>query len=106
MTEKRDDWMLGTLDSLLPNNKPEKPKIREISSREINPMLKKQPVPIGPAILFGDKGSGWRMMKLKKVFEIAESEKRSVEQVALERYGVSILTNLFGISHWKTLKWL
>ncbi|KAI8910810.1 CwfJ C-terminus 1-domain-containing protein-like protein [Gorgonomyces haynaldii] len=36
---------------------------------------------------FGDKGSNWRMMKLKRVYEIAKEEKRPVEEVALERYG-------------------
>ena len=35
---------------------------------------------------FGDKGSSWRMMKLKRVFEMAERESLPVEEVALERY--------------------
>jgi hypothetical protein len=36
---------------------------------------------------FGDKGSSWRMMKLQRVFDTAKEEKRSVEAVALDRYG-------------------
>ncbi|KAJ3333907.1 hypothetical protein HDU76_001388 [Blyttiomyces sp. JEL0837] len=36
---------------------------------------------------FGDAGSSWRMMKLRRVYEIAESEGRKVEDVAMERYG-------------------
>ncbi|KAJ3213652.1 hypothetical protein HDU67_002614 [Dinochytrium kinnereticum] len=38
-------------------------------------------------IQFGDGGSTWRMIKLKKVFEISEREDRPLEEVALERYG-------------------
>ncbi|KAJ3258274.1 hypothetical protein HK103_003755 [Boothiomyces macroporosus] len=37
---------------------------------------------------YGDKGSSWRMMKLKRVFDIAKEEGVSVEKIALERYGV------------------
>lgn len=40
-----------------------------------------------PKIQFGDAGSKWRMMKLKRVIEQAEDEKRSVQDVGLERYG-------------------
>ncbi|KAJ2997187.1 hypothetical protein HDV02_005785 [Globomyces sp. JEL0801] len=36
---------------------------------------------------FGDKGSSWRMMKLKRVFEIAKEDQLPVEQVAVERFG-------------------
>ncbi|KAK5996796.1 Pre-mRNA-splicing factor cwf19 [Cladobotryum mycophilum] len=36
---------------------------------------------------FGDSGSSWRMMKLKAVYTTAEESGRSVEQVALERFG-------------------
>jgi hypothetical protein len=42
------------------------------------------------SIVFGDSGSNWRMMKLKRVYEISEREARKVEDVALERYGVSL----------------
>ncbi|GAA5902277.1 uncharacterized protein JCM6883_001353 [Sporobolomyces salmoneus] len=35
----------------------------------------------------GSSGSGWRMTKLKRTYEAAEDEGRSIEEVALERYG-------------------
>lgn len=35
---------------------------------------------------FGDKGSNWRMMKLKRVYETAKEEGLTVEDVARERY--------------------
>ncbi|RPA89905.1 hypothetical protein L873DRAFT_1720007 [Choiromyces venosus 120613-1] len=36
---------------------------------------------------FSDAGSKWRMTKLKRCYEFAKEEGRSVESVALERYG-------------------
>jgi protein associated with RNAse G/E len=36
---------------------------------------------------FGDKGASWRMMKLQRVFDSAKEEKKSVEDVALDRFG-------------------
>ncbi|KAF2154727.1 hypothetical protein K461DRAFT_275882 [Myriangium duriaei CBS 260.36] len=36
---------------------------------------------------FGDSGSQWRMSKLRNVYRAAKEDGRSVEQVALERYG-------------------
>eukprot|EP00842_Homolaphlyctis_polyrhiza_P006920 jgi/Hompol1/817/HPOL_002430-RA len=38
-------------------------------------------------ITFGDRGATWRMMKLKGVFEMAKEEGRSIDDVAMERYG-------------------
>lgn len=35
----------------------------------------------------GSTGSNWRMMKLKRVYETAEEEKRPVEDVGIERFG-------------------
>lgn len=40
-----------------------------------------------PTYTFGDSGSNWRMMKLKRVYEIAEETGESAEKVALERFG-------------------
>jgi len=40
-----------------------------------------------PAYTFGDSGSNWRMMKLNRVYEVAEESGKSVEEVALERFG-------------------
>lgn len=37
----------------------------------------------------GSSGSNWRMMKLRRVYETAEEEKRSVEEVGLERFGTA-----------------
>ncbi|KAL7270518.1 Pre-mRNA-splicing factor cwf19 [Rhizina undulata] len=36
---------------------------------------------------FGDSGSNWRLAKLKRVYEAAKEEGRSVEELAMERYG-------------------
>ncbi|KAJ0425194.1 CwfJ C-terminus 1-domain-containing protein-like protein [Aspergillus carlsbadensis] len=36
---------------------------------------------------FGDRGSGWRMTKLKGVYREAEESGRHVEEVAIERFG-------------------
>jgi hypothetical protein len=36
---------------------------------------------------FGDSGAQWRMMKLKGIYRTAEESGRSVEDVALEKYG-------------------
>ncbi|KAF2722700.1 hypothetical protein K431DRAFT_283841 [Polychaeton citri CBS 116435] len=36
---------------------------------------------------FGDKGSQWRMTKLKGVYRVAEETRRKVDDVALEKYG-------------------
>lgn len=63
-----------------------------ISERELNPHLKSgmavdQYPAEKPKIQFGDAGSKWRMMKLKRVIEQAEDEKRSIQEVGLERYG-------------------
>lgn len=38
-------------------------------------------------------------MKLQKVFDIAESQHRSIEEVALERYGVFIFHTNFNFSN-------
>lgn len=35
----------------------------------------------------GGPGSSWRMMRLRRVYETVEEENRSVEEVALERFG-------------------
>ncbi|WBW71944.1 complexed with Cdc5 protein Cwf19 [Schizosaccharomyces osmophilus] len=35
----------------------------------------------------GDNGSRWRMMKLRRVFDMAKDSQRPVEDVAFERYG-------------------
>lgn len=41
------------------------------------------------SIKFGDAGSNWRMMKLKRTMEQAKDEGRPLREVGIERYGVS-----------------
>ncbi|KAF8584700.1 hypothetical protein K439DRAFT_1345402 [Ramaria rubella] len=64
-----------------------------ISSREINPHLKEGKtideynVPKSRPSTPGGPGSQWRMMKLRRVFETAEEENKSVEEIALDKFG-------------------
>ncbi|KAH7890545.1 CwfJ C-terminus 1-domain-containing protein-like protein [Phlebopus sp. FC_14] len=69
----------------------DKPKV---SSRELNVDLLEgrqvdhdAPPPPPKSITPGGPGSSWRMMRLRRVYETAEEEKRSIEEVALERFG-------------------
>ncbi|KAI8328978.1 CwfJ C-terminus 1-domain-containing protein-like protein [Chlamydoabsidia padenii] len=99
--QARHDWMLdssfdfGDFGSKKPEPKEEdkpNPDKLKISHRELNTQFK---AGIGiddyeekkSTIKFGDAGSNWRMMKLKRVIEQAEDEGRSVKEVGLERYG-------------------
>ncbi|KAJ3032965.1 hypothetical protein HK097_005015, partial [Rhizophlyctis rosea] len=114
---QREDWMSGADDfsnfarkrGLEEVEKEETEKDREEkrrkairAQRELNPYFKDggsghppsdQPTetvtsaPPSRSYQFGDNGANWRMMKLKRVYETAEAEKRSVDDVALERYG-------------------
>jgi len=43
-----------------------------------------------PKYTIGDAGSKWRMMKLRRVYEMAEEEGKPVEEIALMRYGVKL----------------
>ncbi|KAL4080953.1 CwfJ C-terminus 1-domain-containing protein-like protein [Scleroderma citrinum] len=76
-------------------NRPEKSTIDEpkISSRELNPELRSgrqadQDIPPPPpkSVTPGGPGSAWRMMRLRRVYETAEEENRTVEEVAIERF--------------------
>ncbi|KAF2202941.1 cell cycle control protein cwf19 [Delitschia confertaspora ATCC 74209] len=49
--------------------------------------VKDEPAHRDVSYTFGDSGSQWRMTKLKAVYRTAEETGRSVEDVALERYG-------------------
>ncbi|KAI7864111.1 CwfJ C-terminus 1-domain-containing protein-like protein [Spinellus fusiger] len=99
--EARHEWMLSDSfdfsslgearikkEDIKPH--PEEPKV---SARELNVHLKnglhvdQYPKQEKKAIQFGDAGSSWRMKKLKRIMEQAEEEGRSVQEVALERYG-------------------
>lgn len=68
----------------------------EISSRELNPHLRLEAdgnysstateTPSKPKIVPGGPGSQWRMVKLRRTYEVAEEEGKAVETVARERY--------------------
>ncbi|KAI0311715.1 CwfJ C-terminus 1-domain-containing protein-like protein [Amylostereum chailletii] len=66
-----------------------------ISSRELNVHLKGgetvdqyvEPSASVKAVIPGGPGTQWRMMRLRRVFETAEEENRSTEEVAIERFG-------------------
>lgn len=49
--------------------------------------VKDEPAQHEVTYTFGDSGSQWRMSKLKKTYRQAEETGRSVEDIALERYG-------------------
>ncbi|CDZ96586.1 Uncharacterized conserved protein [Phaffia rhodozyma] len=55
--------------------------IESEAGQDVTPSLNpSRPAPGGP-------GSQWRMTKLRKTYELAESSQRPIEQVAIERYG-------------------
>ncbi|KFH44275.1 Pre-mRNA-splicing factor-like protein [Hapsidospora chrysogenum ATCC 11550] len=110
-TLERDSWMTAPsgldVDYIhrprpkTPPKSPPKPQ-REIHSRELNashlaslnngatpdePALEEPPARRTVDYEFGDKGSSWRMTKLRTVFTASEETGRPVEEVALERYG-------------------
>ncbi|KAI8069877.1 CwfJ C-terminus 1-domain-containing protein-like protein [Gongronella butleri] len=84
---------LGTAKAPPPKENKPNPDDLKISHRELNVHLKQglavdqYPEEKKRAIQFGDAGSNWRMMKLKRVMEQAEDEGRSIKQVGLEKYG-------------------
>lgn len=49
--------------------------------------VKDEPAQHEVSYTFGDSGSSWRMTKLKAVYRQAEESKRSVDDIAVERYG-------------------
>ncbi|KAJ1558729.1 hypothetical protein HK096_006224 [Nowakowskiella sp. JEL0078] len=101
----REEWMTSAgsqLDLLFSMPASDKKTARELEkekndaialSRELNPDLnpnqqqKKIDSGKNRGYEFGDSGSAWRMMKLRRVFETAKADNRRVEDVALERYG-------------------
>jgi len=100
----RDAWMTAPsamdIDYIHRRQKDKSPSpVREeprrvLHKRELNTRLAdddwKEPAPAKKREVnytFGDEGSEWRMTKLKGVYTIAEQTGRSVEDVALERYG-------------------
>lgn len=101
---QRDSWMTAPsaldIDYVQRQKKertppPTKEPERILHKRELNTRLNDTPVDnagdepqeISVDYEFGDAGSAWRMTKLKAVNTTAERDGRSVEDVALERYG-------------------
>lgn len=108
---QRDDWMQAPaamdVDYVQPRKKEDKSTFvgasaeqkhaLKIHQAELNHHLKdvqvdnaaleEEPEHREVSYTFGDSGSQWRMTKLKGVYRIAEQENRSVEEVALEKYG-------------------
>lgn len=106
---ERDSWMTApsSLDvdyihrqkAKTPPKSPPKPT-RVIHSRELNAQhlqgleqggdpgeQNASPMKRKIEYTFGDKGSSWRMTKLRTVFEASEESGQPVEEVAMERYG-------------------
>ncbi|KAH8649828.1 CwfJ C-terminus 1-domain-containing protein-like protein [Xylariales sp. PMI_506] len=105
----RDDWMIAPsalgVDYTQKGAKREKtppPKVepaRAIHAREINAAELQQlndgkslddldmPAQHEVDYTFGDAGSQWRMTKLKGVYSLAESTGKSVDEIAVERFG-------------------
>ncbi|KAI2609355.1 cell cycle control protein cwf19 [Hypoxylon fragiforme] len=106
----RDSWMTAPsaleIDytqkgskSSKPPPQPTEPAHREIHKREINATqlqelnngksLDELELPVHNEVdyTFGDSGSQWRMTKLHGVYHTAEQTGRSVDEVALERFG-------------------
>ncbi|KAI0720519.1 CwfJ C-terminus 1-domain-containing protein-like protein [Cerioporus squamosus] len=84
---------LGTERKKKPQaNKPD-PDKPFISHMELNTALKEgrsvDDIPEAPkkAVVAGGPGSQWRMMKLRRVYETAEEEGKSVEEAAIDRFG-------------------
>ncbi|KAI0689707.1 CwfJ C-terminus 1-domain-containing protein-like protein [Cytidiella melzeri] len=81
---------LGTERQNKPRVDPTEPKI---SHRELNTGLREgktldeYETPAHKLATPGGPGSQWRMMKLRRVYETAEEERKPVEEVALDRFG-------------------
>ncbi|KAG2212917.1 hypothetical protein INT46_010473 [Mucor plumbeus] len=100
--EARHGWMFdGGLDfgamgsaRIKEEEKPKaNPDFPKVSERELNQHLvqgvkfEDYPEEQKKSIKFGDAGSNWRMMKLKRTKEQAEDEGRSLREVGIEKYG-------------------
>lgn len=83
---------IGKEKDKAPESEKRNPDELQVFSRELNPMLNPdstapEPVPAPREAQYGAPGHKWRMMKLRRTYEIAEQSGVPVEQVALERYG-------------------
>ncbi|KAJ7903188.1 CwfJ C-terminus 1-domain-containing protein-like protein [Mycena leptocephala] len=66
------------------------PKELNVDIKEGRPIDHDVPAPPPKAVTPGGPGSQWRMMRLKRVYETAEEEGLSIEQVAVDRFGSSL----------------
>ncbi|KAJ7202788.1 CwfJ C-terminus 1-domain-containing protein-like protein [Mycena pura] len=84
---------LGT-DNKRPRPDRPDPNKRIVHPKELNPDIKESkavdhdaPPPPSKTATPGGPGSSWRMMRLRKVYETAEEEGLSIEEVAIDRFG-------------------
>ncbi|KAJ7645525.1 CwfJ C-terminus 1-domain-containing protein-like protein [Mycena polygramma] len=86
----------SSLGTDIKKDRPDRPDPNKpiISSKELNVEIKEgkpvedsAPAPPPKAVTPGGPGSQWRMMRLKRVYETAEEEGLSIEQVAVDRFG-------------------
>lgn len=77
----RDDYELKVHKNELNHH------LRDLKQDEEIPDVADEPAQHEVSYTFGDAGSSWRMTKLKAVYRQAEETGRSVEEVALERFG-------------------
>ncbi|KAJ6584817.1 CwfJ C-terminus 1-domain-containing protein-like protein [Mycena capillaripes] len=86
----------SSLGTDIQKRRPDKPDPNKpiVNSKELNVDIKEgrpidhnAPVPPPKAVTPGGPGSQWRMMRLKRVYETAEEEGLSIEQVAIDRFG-------------------
>lgn len=109
---KRDDWMIlgnpeaggshdffstmGETKAAEPAASKPDPDALQVHARELNPGLNPHAAAAAPAsseapadqpASYGAPGHKWRMMKLRRTYEIAEQSGVPLEQVAVERYG-------------------
>lgn len=99
MSNKREDWMLnedpsifsGSVRSknatILAREKARADSLRIAKERELNPEMNNGTKSLPRTKIIGDGGSSWKAMKVKRVYEHAEKEGKTVEEVAIERFG-------------------
>lgn len=90
--DKRHDWMDAGSDLFATKEREKTRRELELEQKQLESetIIKDRTITHiekKSAYEFGDSGSNWRMMKLKQVFERAKEEGKSVEEMALIRFG-------------------